>query len=102
MNEPMSFAKLDGERLYHRCGNCMEPYRVHRPRQSAAPTCPGGGFYREATEEELEAGYAAAFPNGPPEPITLKIGDPADVERAREIIGDGGAALMEALGKMRP
>lgn len=87
MSERMQFAELDNSALHNRCGNCMEPYRAHRPRMSAPPTCSKGGVYREATEEELAAAYHAAFGDGPPEPIaTFDLSDPADVERAKSVL----------------
>lgn len=59
---------------------------------SAAPTCPKGGVYREATEEELDAAYKAEFGEGPPQPIaTFDLNNPADMERAK------AALSMEAL-----
>lgn len=87
MGERMQFAKLDNATCYNRCGNCMEPYRAHRPRMSAPPTCPKGGVYREATEEELDAAYRAKFGDGPPEPIaTFNLNNPADMERAKSAL----------------
>lgn len=72
----------------NRCGNCMEPHRAHRPRREAAPTCPNfKGVYREATEEELSAAYAAAFPDGPKPIATFRADNPADVERLKSIVG---------------
>lgn len=83
MAEPMRFASL-GDELKNRCGNCLRPYREHRPRMAAAPTCLKGGVYREATEEELEAAYRAEFGDGPPRPIaTFDLNNPEDVERAK-------------------
>lgn len=85
----MAFAALDTTQTHNRCGNCMEPYRAHRPRMSAAPTCPSGGVYREATEEELDAGYKAAFPDGPQPIATFKRDDPADMERLKHFLTTG-------------
>lgn len=105
--EPMQFAKLapDGR---GRCGVCMEPYRWHRPRMSAAPICPNGkGVYREATEEELSAAYNEAFPDGPKPIATFNLNNPDDVERAKAALspealnrffgpGGGGMPAFEA------
>ena len=71
-----------------RCGNCMLSLHAHHKRQSAPPCCPKGGVYREATEEELEAGYREAFPDGMPGPIaTFHKDSPEDVERFKSIFG---------------
>jgi|TARA_R100000501_G_scaffold13857_1_gene25417 hypothetical protein len=93
-----------------RCGNCMAPYNAHRPRMSAAPTCPtGGGAYHEATERELEDGYQAAFPDGLKPIATFRADDPASLEHARSVLspealdryfgpeGEGVEAWMEAV-----
>jgi hypothetical protein len=57
-------AALDTSEVKMRCANCMQPIG-HRPRMSAPPLCPSGrGIYREATEEELNSAYNAAFPDG--------------------------------------
>jgi hypothetical protein len=72
--------------LNGRCGNCMEPHSRHRLRMEAAPTCPSGGVYREATEEELDAGYRAAFPDGPKPIATFRLNNPEDVERAKAVL----------------
>lgn len=70
-----------------RCGNCMEPYSYHRQRREAPPICEtGGNIYREATEEELAAGYAAAFPDGPKPIATFRADVPEDVEAARSVL----------------
>lgn len=67
-----------------RCGNCMEPHHLHHRRMEAAPACPNGkGSYREATEAELDAGYRAAFPDGPKPVATFRLDNPADIERAK-------------------
>src|SRR3546814_9320215 len=70
-----------------RCGNCMEPYSAHIKRREAAPVCRKGGIYREATENELAKGYAEAFPEGPKPIATFRLDNPADVERAKAILG---------------
>jgi hypothetical protein len=57
-------AALDTSEVKMRCANCMQAIG-HRPRMSAPPLCPSGrGIYREATEEELNSAYNAAFPDG--------------------------------------
>lgn len=86
MAETMRFASL-GDEPKNRCGNCMRPYREHRPRMSAAPTCSKGGVYREATEQELDAAYRAEFGDGPPRPVaTFDLNNPDDMERAKASI----------------
>jgi hypothetical protein len=91
----------------NRCGNCMEPFHMHRKRMSAPPICAKGGVYREATEEELDAGYKAAFPDGPQPIATFRADNPADLERAKAALspealnkffgpGGGGMAAFEA------
>lgn len=69
----------------------MEPYNAHHARREATSLCPGGrGVYREATEEELDAGYKAAFGDGPPQPIaTFKRDDPADMARLKRLLETG-------------
>lgn len=70
-----------------RCGNCMEPYSYHRQRREAPPICASGGnIYREATEEELAAGYAAAFPDGPKPIATFRADNPEDMEAAKAVL----------------
>lgn len=70
-----------------RCGNCMSPHSHHRQRMSAPPLCPtGGDTYREATEEELEAGYKAAFPDGPKPIATFRADVPEDMEAAKKVL----------------
>lgn len=86
-----------------RCGNCMSAHRDHRARREAAPLCPDGkGSYREATAEELDAGYRAAFPDGPQPIASFKLDDPDDVARAKAILspaalnrffGEGGGGM---------
>lgn len=96
----MSFAKLDTSEARNRCGNCMEPYRVHRPRMAAPPTCPKGGtIYREATEEELQTAYRQEFGDGPPKPIaTFKTSDPADMERLAEFMNSLRGTVARPVG----
>lgn len=66
----------------------MLPLRDHYKRQAAPPCCPKGGVYREATEEELEAGYNKEFPDGMPGPIaTFSLNNPVDVQRLKSIFG---------------
>lgn len=77
---------------------------------AATPTCPTGGVYREATEQELEAAYRAEFGDGPPQPIaTFDLTKPEDVARAKAVLspealsnffgpnGGGMAAFAQAL-----
>lgn len=94
-----------------RCGNCMGPYSDHRQRVAAGPICQSGrGVYRKATEVKLDAGYKAAFGDGPPKPIaTFRLDDPASVERAKSVLspealsrffgtgGGGMPAFMDAM-----
>lgn len=93
--------------LKGRCGNCMEPFSAHRHRIAAAPICQRGGVYREATPEELDAGYAAAFPEGPKPIATFRLDSPEDVARAKAALspealtkffgpGGGGMAAFQA------
>jgi len=101
MNEP--------DFLPGRCGNCMRPFNVHRKRMSAPPICGNGGVYREATEDELEAGYREAFPDGPKPIATFRADNPVDVERAKSVLspealnrffgpgGGGMEAFMQAM-----
>lgn len=72
--------------LKGRCGNCMNPYSAHRQRISAPPICHDHKVYREATEEELDAGFRAAFPEGPKPIATFRADNPADVERAKALL----------------
>lgn len=82
----------------------------------AAPLCPDmkGGVYREATADELDTGYRAAFPEGPKPIATFRADDPASLERAKEVLspaalnrffgpGGGGmpafAAALEGAGR---
>lgn len=91
-----------------RCGNCGEPYTFHRTRMSAAPICERGGVYRPGTEEELDAFYRAAFPDGPQPIATLRIDNPEDMARARAALspealaghlgpGGGGIAAITSI-----
>jgi hypothetical protein len=68
--------------LSGRCGKCMQPFSDHISRREARPICRSGGVYREATEEELDAGYKAAFPDGPKPIATFRADCPVDLERA--------------------
>lgn len=70
-----------------RCGNCMKPEHMHVKRQAAPALCPDyKGVYREATEDQLEAAYNAAFPDGMPEPIdTFQLDNPDDMERMAKL-----------------
>ncbi|AMU89866.1 hypothetical protein ATM17_12555 [Sphingopyxis macrogoltabida] len=81
----------------------MEPYSYHRQRREAPPICQAGGnIYREATEEELAAGYAAAFPDEPKPIATFRADVPEDIEAAKAVLSpdalnrffgpDGGGA----------
>lgn len=72
--------------IKNRCANCGEPYTRHRTRISAPPICADHKVYREATEEELAAMYAAAFPEGPKPIATFRTDDPASMERARAVL----------------
>jgi hypothetical protein len=68
--------------------------------------CGGGGCLQ--CEAEAEKAYRRAFPDGPPKPLaTFRTDDPADMERARRLIGPeaiakhfgpggGGMAAFEA------
>lgn len=69
-----------------RCGNCMQPKHLHRTRMEAAPICANGGVYREATEEELDAGYKEAFPDDLKPIATFRADNPADIERAKALL----------------
>lgn len=73
----------------NRCANCIAPHRDHFQRREAAPACPNGkGVYREMTDAEVTAAYRAEFGDGPPEPIaTFKLSDPADMKRAKRVLG---------------
>jgi hypothetical protein len=78
-----------------RCGNCMEPEHMHIKRMAASPVCRKGGVYREATEVELEAGYVAAFPDGP-KPIATFTTDPESLAQLKTVFG--ADALAQAFG----
>ena len=96
------------DELKPRCGNCGEPYRIHRTRMTAPPICERGGVYRPGTEEELDAFYRAAFPDGPKPIATLRLDSPQDMARARAALspealtkhlgpGGGGVAAITAI-----
>jgi hypothetical protein len=61
----------------------MQPYYSHRHRVAAPPICQDGrAIYSEATEEQVEAAYNKAYPNGC-EPV-LSIDLPASEEDAQK------------------
>ena len=74
------------------------------------PLCPDmKGVYRLATEEELDVGYRAAFPEGPQPIATFRLDNPDDIKRAKAVLspaalngffgpgGNGMAAFSAAL-----
>jgi len=96
------------DELKPRCGNCGEPYGAHRPRMTAAPICARGGVYRPGTDEELDAFYRAAFPDGPQPIATIHFDNPEEMARARAALspealtkhfgpGGGGVAAITAI-----
>lgn len=75
---------------------------------AAAPICRrGGSVYREATDEELDAAYKEAFPEGPKPIATFRQDSPADMERAKALLspealngffGPGGSGMAGFMG----
>jgi hypothetical protein len=96
------------DELKLRCGNCGEPYRSHRQRMTAPPICADHKVYRPGTEEELDAFYRTAFPEGPQPIATLRADDPEAMAKLRAALspealaqhfgqGGGGIAAITAI-----
>lgn len=67
----------------NRCVNCGQPHHRHHPRREAPPVCPDHiSIYVEMTEEQLDAAYKQAFPDGPVPIATFRTDSPEDLARA--------------------